>query len=74
MLGSENPEAVQPHHLPVVVYNLGNHAHRLQAGKPAEVDGRFGVPRTFTHSPLNGTQRENMPGAGQGLVCRQASG
>ena len=65
MLGSENPESVKPHHLTVVVHHFGDHAHRLQSGEPAEIDGRFGVAGAFTHSPSNGTQRKNMPGTGQ---------
>ncbi len=64
MFCSEAAKSVQPHHLSVVVYNLRDHAHRFQSGKPAQVHGRFGVARTFTHSTVNGAQRENMPGTG----------
>jgi hypothetical protein len=67
MLSGEAAKSVQPHHFSVVVHQLCNHTHGLQAGKPAKVHGRLGVPGTFPHSPLNSAQGKNMPGTGEGF-------
>ncbi|BAS08642.1 GTP cyclohydrolase/3,4-dihydroxy-2-butanone 4-phosphate synthase bi-functional protein [Arthrobacter sp. Hiyo4] len=66
MFSGESPQPVEPHHFTVVVHNLGDHAHWLQSGEPAEVHGRLGMAGAFTHSSLNCPERENMPGPGHG--------
>ena len=65
MLNREASQSVQPHHLSVVVHKLCYHSHGLEAGQPAQVHGRLGVAGTLPHSPLNGAEGKNMPGAGQ---------
>ena len=72
MFGGERAEPVQPHHFAVVVHNFGDHAHRLQSGKPAQVHRGLGVAGAFPHTALNRPERENMPGPGHGR--RSAAG
>ncbi|BAS12728.1 hypothetical protein AHiyo8_10310 [Arthrobacter sp. Hiyo8] len=52
MLRSELPEAVQAHHFTIVMYQLGDHAHRGEPRKPAEINRRFRVPGRSRTPPL----------------------
>ena len=79
MLCGEDPQVIQAHHFTVVLGDFPDHAHRFQSGSLAQVNGRFGMPAAFEHSPGRGTQREDVAGAGElsGLrlrVSQQAAG
>ncbi len=55
----------QPGHRPVVTDDLGDHAGRVQAGQPGQVDRRLGVPRTAQHPAVDRPEREHVARAGQ---------
>lgn len=63
MPGGKLAQAVQAHHFTVVVYQLRDHTHRGKPGEPAQVHSSFRVSGAFTHSSLNCSEGENMPGA-----------
>ena len=47
----------------VVVDQLGEHADRLEAGQPAEIDRRLGVAGAHEHAAVAGDQRKDVAGA-----------
>ena len=62
---AELAQAGQPGHGAVIVDDLGEHAGRVEASEPGEVDGSLGVPGTAQHPALRITQREDVSRADQ---------
>ena len=55
-------EVVDARHRAVVVHDLADHAGRVQAGQPREVDGGLGLARALQHAAGLGLQREDVAG------------
>ena len=54
-------EVRNPRHRPVVVHDLADHAGRVQAGEPREVDRRLGLADPLEHAAGLGLEREHVP-------------
>ena len=65
VLGRERLELRAALHRAVVVHDLGEHARRVPAGEPGEVDGRLGVAGALQHAAVAVAQREDVPGPGE---------
>ena len=59
-----------PGHGPVVVHDLADHARRVEAGEPGEVDRGLGLAGALEHPAVLGPQREHVAGLHQGLGRR----
>ena len=55
-------EIVDAGHRPVVVHDLADHAGRVQAGEPREVDRRLGLADALEHAAGLRAQREHVTG------------
>jgi hypothetical protein len=49
-------------HAAVIIDDFANHAHRRQAGQPAEIDGRFRMTGAVEYAATARNQREQVPG------------
>src|SRR5437588_1172135 len=56
----EIPDLWAAHHSPVVIDQLADCRHRLDAGEAAEVDRRLGMTRAHQHPAILANQREDM--------------
>ena len=45
--------------------DLADHAGRIQAREPREIDGRFGVPDALEHAAVASAKRVDVPGASE---------
>ena len=48
------------HHRAVIIDQLADRRHRLEAGEPAEIDRRLGMARAHQHPAILGDQRKDM--------------
>ena len=70
VLLGEGQDVGAAHHRAVVADEFGDGGDRLQAGQPAQVDRRLGMPGPFEHATRPGSQRNHVPGSDQ--VARSA--
>ena len=65
VLGGERLELGQALHRAVVVDDLGEHAGRVAAREPGEVDRGLGVAGALQHAAVAVAQREDVAGPGE---------
>ncbi len=57
----EGEEIVHPRHAAVLRHDFADHARRIEAGQPGDVDRRLGMAGANQHAAITRDQREDVP-------------